>query len=960
MKRLIFALCVVPAVLAQSVVVTGPKFDASTAEHTLPFRTIPTTVSLPTTGCTNGETIVVLAAYPNWNYVNSGTGTCVWTQQVGGGGGGTPGGSPGQIQFNSAGMFGGFTMSGDATVNTGTGVLTLATQVGLTPGACGDSTHVCRITTSAKGIVASQTPVAISGGGASIVPYAVNASCSVGTCSQTIPEATHGQGINPAVQCWSGALSGGSTQGSLTPCTVSKPNALGDVTVGWIAAAVGSIDVQASGPGPAGSGGSPGGGSGQTQYNNSGSFGGYTMNGDATINTGTGAITLATKNSGPGLCGDATHVCQITTDAQGRTTSQSAVAITGVTSVTGSSPVVSTGGTTPALSCPTCTRNPAALTSGAVLLGGGGQVAVAGNLAGYVTTNGSATTYLFSDVRSWGVTYSGGACTSNVHTGALAALNAGLKEIDIPSGCTWILPNAPWTANGFPVPANSVPAGIVVRGQNIMTSIVQTTSPRTDSMYVGPSTTLQNLNLVNASCGFQNPGTGYYVAENNIHNTLRSTAVVLGIQLIDPASHLQQVVTAGTTGSGTPLWNDSGGTTSDSGVTWQDKGFIQSSCATGYLNNSNYIYTGTVDVSGSTVTWKTGDQFVTNATGANWLYWGPTYGNAQLIFVINGNQYKVDSVADFKTLTLDAPAGTLSNATYYALQYMNNPELRNTAIYLNTLGPQDSNGIHIEGGSGDAIYSVTHSTAGVAFRGANYDSGGDILYLERHTNGYGVDIADNTGATAGRGLSYFSPVRTSGEMLALVHNTSAYYGDVMLIDMAHDTGSLTGSGIHMILASGTSDASFTGTGMLIEAAKSGGATATGNFFTGTYGGIVKFEVGVDGQANLLRLRGLTTASGGTEVILGAATDTNFLFDRDKAGGQMIFGYATPQAVGGSPSGVFQIYNHSGAGQKLMLEVNSAGTTGGADAVIMPNLPTSCTGQVTGTLWNNSSAVGVCP
>lgn len=44
---------------------------------------------------------------------------------LGSGGGGTPGGANGQIQFNNAGAFGGFTVSGDATLNTGTGVLTV-------------------------------------------------------------------------------------------------------------------------------------------------------------------------------------------------------------------------------------------------------------------------------------------------------------------------------------------------------------------------------------------------------------------------------------------------------------------------------------------------------------------------------------------------------------------------------------------------------------------------------------------------------------------------------------------------------------------------------------------------------------------------------------------------------------------------------------------------------------------
>lgn len=42
---------------------------------------------------------------------------------------GTPGGSSGQIQYNNAGAFGGFTASGDVTINTGTGVATIGTNV---------------------------------------------------------------------------------------------------------------------------------------------------------------------------------------------------------------------------------------------------------------------------------------------------------------------------------------------------------------------------------------------------------------------------------------------------------------------------------------------------------------------------------------------------------------------------------------------------------------------------------------------------------------------------------------------------------------------------------------------------------------------------------------------------------------------------------------------------------------
>ncbi len=49
----------------------------------------------------------------------------------GGSGGGTPGGSSGQVQYNNAGAFGGFTVGGDATLNTGTGALTVTQTNGV-------------------------------------------------------------------------------------------------------------------------------------------------------------------------------------------------------------------------------------------------------------------------------------------------------------------------------------------------------------------------------------------------------------------------------------------------------------------------------------------------------------------------------------------------------------------------------------------------------------------------------------------------------------------------------------------------------------------------------------------------------------------------------------------------------------------------------------------------------------
>ena len=67
-------------------------------------------------------------------------------------------GSSGQIQFNNSGLLGGFTMTGDATINTSTGALTLSTA-NPTPGSFGSASQCVSITTNGKGLItaASQT-----------------------------------------------------------------------------------------------------------------------------------------------------------------------------------------------------------------------------------------------------------------------------------------------------------------------------------------------------------------------------------------------------------------------------------------------------------------------------------------------------------------------------------------------------------------------------------------------------------------------------------------------------------------------------------------------------------------------------------------------------------------------------------------------------------------------------------
>jgi hypothetical protein len=72
-------------------------------------------------------------------------------------GGGTPGGSSAQIQYNNAGAFGGFTASGDATIVTSTGVVTVAKVNGVSYGTS-PSTNTVPVVTGANTVTYETVP----------------------------------------------------------------------------------------------------------------------------------------------------------------------------------------------------------------------------------------------------------------------------------------------------------------------------------------------------------------------------------------------------------------------------------------------------------------------------------------------------------------------------------------------------------------------------------------------------------------------------------------------------------------------------------------------------------------------------------------------------------------------------------------------------------------------------------
>jgi hypothetical protein len=81
----------------------------------------------------------------------------------------------------------------------------------------------------------------------------------------------------------------------------------------------------------------------------------------------------------------------------------------------------------------------------------------------------------------------------------------------------------------------------------------------------------------------------------------------VGMIVVDPSQHIQRVIVAGTSGSSTPTWNDSGGRTTDGGVTYQDGAGGGGGAAGLYLNTAPNVTDGTIaldsqrtDIAGAT------------------------------------------------------------------------------------------------------------------------------------------------------------------------------------------------------------------------------------------------------------------------------------------------------------------------------------------------------------------------
>ncbi len=182
--------------------------DTATAKLTIRLNDGGTAVPLVTVSLSAGDNLIYDADAGGWKIIDQNGNTKV-TTGGGGGGGGTPGGSSGQIQYNSSGSFGGFTASGDATINTSTGAVTVSKTGGTAFGALATLGVGANLTSGGGNLNASaydflsslvNSPNALSNpSAATLAANTINVITATAACNAKMPAPAAGKVVGIAI-----------------------------------------------------------------------------------------------------------------------------------------------------------------------------------------------------------------------------------------------------------------------------------------------------------------------------------------------------------------------------------------------------------------------------------------------------------------------------------------------------------------------------------------------------------------------------------------------------------------------------------------------------------------------------------------------------------------------------------------------------------------------------------------
>jgi hypothetical protein len=357
-------------------------------------------------------------------------------------------------------------------------------------------------------------------------------------------------------------------------------------------------------------------------------------------------------------------------------------------------------------------------------------------------------------------------------------------------------------------------------------------------------------------------------------------------------------------------------------------------------------YSGVVSTSGTTVNWVSGDKFLWDPNGKyDWIsnsQNGSPWPTPRIN--IGGTFYFVATVTPdaganpqwSAASALTVTSGTPASGPYVYDQYA--LLSTNTNLFFNgvTDGPYDSNMMSAGGHGSGTYFAACDEVNCTGYDAGVYAPGSNAFHALMTNTGTGVVVADQSAPSSGVvAYSYFTGSATTSNVLGISQYVSAFTGNLITANMAANNTTPSGS-------------------------------FSGDFIQFKNATNLKFQIDSTGNTTFNRLTGTTSSVSGTEVLLGNSGDNNFFFDRDFAstGGDVIFNYNTTRGTSGAYD-AFTIYDN-GTNKNSMFKVTSQGASGTSN-VVLPSLPTSCSGRPTGSLYNTTTSavgggtvVGACP